>query len=454
MKIKSFKGSGIRGYMDFNISFNEGVSFLIGINGSGKTTVLKLISGLITPSLLDLIQIEFREIELVVENQSNNTNTTIGCKKSSSELMLYYNGIKTTLMIHELYKNSNMPHEYLVDRLRSDMMRFEEDIVVKEIKELKTPLFLGLNRRNVDVNNNINSDYYRNRRRSSSIDNLLESDYVDKALNDIQELFNQATLNNTQSQYRLHDRFRKMVFEESFSVSNISANIPSINYKEELDKLEKRENTYNDAMEMLGMNNIEKKSEEFFNQIKSVLNTLDNTPSFESKNQINLDYYNALLNWIINSEQLNRIDKIIGYANDYSTRIQKLKEPFTRFVDSVNIFFSEGNKQIKVEGSGEIKILIPDNKKKSNSIYELSSGEKQLVIILAHVAFYKKINQKSAPIFIIDEPELSLHISWQEKFVDALLQANPDTQFILATHAPAIIAKNERKQWCIDLTRL
>lgn len=453
MKIKSFKGSGIRGYMNFDISFNEGVSFLIGINGSGKTTVLKLISGLITPSLLDLIQIEFRDVELVVENQSNNTNTTIRCIKSGGELMLYYNDIKTTLIIPELYEKSNIPLEYIADRLRSDMIRFEEDSVVRDIKGLKTPLFLGLNRRNIGANNNINPEYYHNRRRPSSIDNLLESDYVDKALNDIQELFNQATLNNTQSQYRLHDRFRKMVFEESFSVSNIPTNIPLINYKNELAKLEEREKTYNNAMEMLGMNNIEKKSETFFNKIKTVLNTLDNTPSFESKNQINPDYYNALLNWIINSEQLNRIDKIIGYANDYSTSIQKLKEPFTRFVDSVNIFFSEGNKQIKVEGSGEIKILIPDNKKKSNSIYELSSGEKQLVIILAHVAFYKKINQKSAPIFIIDEPELSLHISWQEKFVDALLQANPDTQFILATHAPAIIAKNERKQWCIDLTR-
>ena len=58
-----------------------------------------------------------------------------------------------------------------------------------------------------------------------------------------------------------------------------------------------------------------------------------------------------------------------------------------------------------------------------------------------------------SPIFIIDEPELSLHISWQEIFVDALLKASPDTQFIMATHSPAILAKNERKQFCEDLTK-
>lgn len=454
MKIKSFKGHGVRGYMDFDITFNDGVSFLIGINGSGKTTVLKLISGLITPSFIDLVQIEFRSLELIIENKTNNTEIIIGCIKSGGELKLGINDLKTRLAIPVMFEKGNYPTDYVIEKLRTDMMRFEDDVVVRKIKELKTPLFLGLNRRTIEHLNNPNPEIFQVRRRHySNIDYLLDSDYVDTALNDIQELFNQATLKNTQSQYQLHDNFRKKVFEESFSISNNSTNMASINYSEELEKLEQREKTYNNAMEMLGMNNIEQTSKLFFDKIKNILHTLASTPSFENPSKINPEYYNALLNWMINSEQLNRIDKIIVYANEYSNNIQKLKEPFTRFVDSVNIFFSEGKKQIKVENSGEIKVLIQDNKKRANSIYELSSGEKQLIIILAHVAFYKKINQKSAPIFIIDEPELSLHISWQEKFVDALLQANPDTQFIMATHAPSIIAKTERKSLCIDLTR-
>lgn len=454
MKIKSFKGTGIRGYMDFDITFNDSVSFLIGINGSGKTTVLKLISGLITPSFIDLFQIEFKQIELIIENPTSNSFACIKCMKGKDQIVLSYDKEKTTIPIIALNYRADIPPEYVFDRLRNDMIRFEEDHVVKKIKELKTPLFLGLNRRTIEHVINPEIERFQvGRRRASNIDLLLESDYVDKALNDIQELFNNATLNNTQSQYQLHDRFRKMVFEESFSISDISSNIPSIDYRHELEQLENKEKTYNEAMDLLGMDKIEKTSKRFFENTKKILKTLVNTASLENPNKVNPDYFNALLNWIINSEQLNRIDRIIGYANEYSNSIQKLKEPFIRFVDSVNIFFSEGKKQIRVEDSGEIKIIIQDNKKKTNSIYELSSGEKQLVIILAHVAFYKKINQKSAPIFIIDEPELSLHISWQEKFVDALLQANPDTQFIMATHAPSIIAKKERKKWCIDLTK-
>jgi predicted ATP-binding protein involved in virulence len=42
-------------------------------------------------------------------------------------------------------------------------------------------------------------------------------------------------------------------------------------------------------------------------------------------------------------------------------------------------------------------------------------------------------------VFVVDEPELSLHVSWQRKFVSAIRRANPAVQLILATHSPEII---------------
>src|SRR5713101_2543014 len=66
MKIKRFIGEMIHAELNFNISFNEDLTFLAGINGSGKTTVLNCIAALITPSLdilaninYELIRIEF-----------------------------------------------------------------------------------------------------------------------------------------------------------------------------------------------------------------------------------------------------------------------------------------------------------------------------------------------------------------------------------------------------------
>jgi predicted ATP-dependent endonuclease of OLD family len=44
-------------------------------------------------------------------------------------------------------------------------------------------------------------------------------------------------------------------------------------------------------------------------------------------------------------------------------------------------------------------------------------------------------------VIIIDEPEISLHLKWQEKFSETILAINPETQFILATHSPDIVGE-------------
>lgn len=64
MKLIRFKGENIRGYQSHSIDFRDRITFLIGINGSGKTTVLRLLQGLLTPSYLDLAQIEFSTISV------------------------------------------------------------------------------------------------------------------------------------------------------------------------------------------------------------------------------------------------------------------------------------------------------------------------------------------------------------------------------------------------------
>ena len=67
----------------------------------------------------------------------------------------------------------------------------------------------------------------------------------------------------------------------------------------------------------------------------------------------------------------------------------------------------------------------------------LSSGEKQLLILLLRTLLQK--NKKG--VYITDEPELSLHINWQEKLIDALKKINSNIQLILATHSPDIVSK-------------
>ena len=68
----------------------------------------------------------------------------------------------------------------------------------------------------------------------------------------------------------------------------------------------------------------------------------------------------------------------------------------------------------------------------------LSSGEQHELVILYELLFRTSENS----LILIDEPELSQHVAWQEKFVNDLEEMAEISHFraILATHSPEIIA--------------
>ena len=68
--------------------------------------------------------------------------------------------------------------------------------------------------------------------------------------------------------------------------------------------------------------------------------------------------------------------------------------------------------------------------------------------MLTHLAFNN--SAQSASIFIIDEPELSLHIRWQEIFTKSVLAVNSKIQDIIATHSPSIIINHVDR--CFDVS--
>ena len=67
--------------------------------------------------------------------------------------------------------------------------------------------------------------------------------------------------------------------------------------------------------------------------------------------------------------------------------------------------------------------------------YQLSSGEKQILAILLTVL----VEDQEHYVLFMDEPEVSLHIEWQKKLIDMVLELNPNVQLILTTHSPAMI---------------
>ena len=93
--------------------------------------------------------------------------------------------------------------------------------------------------------------------------------------------------------------------------------------------------------------------------------------------------------------------------------------------------------------------MIDDNDEEIE-LRKLSSGEQQEIVL-----FYKLIfDVEENILLLIDEPEISLHILWQKKFMDDLLNIinHKKIKVIVATHSPQIISNHLDKQ--IDLGSL
>lgn len=66
-----------------------------------------------------------------------------------------------------------------------------------------------------------------------------------------------------------------------------------------------------------------------------------------------------------------------------------------------------------------------------------SSGQQRILAIFSALS-----EMKAGSTIMIDEPELSLHINWQEIFISTLTTSLPHLQFILATHSPHVIVNH------------
>ena len=128
----------------------------------------------------------------------------------------------------------------------------------------------------------------------------------------------------------------------------------------------------------------------------------------------------------------NRIISVLQSGDpDAAIKAQELSKPKKRFQDLMDDLFSDTGKKI-VRTANEIfftqigETLVP---------YQLSSGEKQMLVILLTVLIQDNRNC----VLFMDEPEVSLHIEWQKRLIDMVLELNPNVQIILTTHSPAVV---------------
>ena len=162
---------------------------------------------------------------------------------------------------------------------------------------------------------------------------------------------------------------------------------------------------------------------------------------FKPKDKISVEFISTI------NMSANSVNNIIGSDGNKTTfldveidkEIERLNKDYRnknelqeRFTNSLSKFLEETNKKVEfVDDQIEIILISGERIDYRN----LSSGERQLIFI-----FLKVINGGvDNSLILMDEPEISLHLSWQEKLLTEIASANSSSQMIIVTHSPALV---------------
>lgn len=471
MKITRLRAENVHGYLPFDIVFFPDLTFLTGLNGSGKTSALRLLMALLTPNLEEFALINFTTAAVTVEDAGNRIE--IVAEKIAGELSLSVDGEKLVISSSELQLLSEI-------RRREEPSRnpvFEKVTshkVYQYIKSLSTPMFLGIDRRHFSPTI-FDNEMYEARRRQMINHRLGADDGIKggsfTSLADVNYLVATRMQAIRAAQEKLDEDLRKKFFTRAFEYKPASLTGMKGPSRNELESYKQHLQNIQSASEALQvpLPDIQASLLDFFERMTRVVNLLESQsspkaiktvsrpkgkrweapPPVENVSVEQAEIQRTQVEWLINSPQADRIMEHLKLLEQYVRDRKALRDPIDRFLLLVNGFLKQTNKSVEVATSGDLAVRLPSaNEDEGRSMAALSSGERQLLVMLAHLSLNP--NLAGSGVFIVDEPELSLHIDWQEKFVEAVRKANPTVQLILATHSPAIIL--DRTDVCVSLS--
>ena len=165
MRLLRFNASGVYGFLKYNFRLNNQLTFLTGINGSGKTTALNAIVALLTPDLSTLSRIRYQKLQLDLETDGN--RFSIISENNEDSVSLQINKKSEAFMFSKFISDHDVPAHRQVDDEAEYYRELEtahsNHPVLKLIASLPTPMFLGLDRRSKFDDDLRTRRYYRER---------------------------------------------------------------------------------------------------------------------------------------------------------------------------------------------------------------------------------------------------------------------------------------------------
>jgi len=393
-------------------------NFLIGENGTGKTTVINLIAAALTGDFERLDKTEFDRIMIRLKPISGSKKPSIEVKKTKKQDNIPFYDISYEFR-HSQKEN---PIKFDFDAieqerffrgspprvLRERMFRDNYIDIRKQLDSFVNVSWLSIHRHNEEVRPG------EDRRNVPAIDQKLVS------------------LNNSLVRYfsalarKYSDNIIDFQKKTLLSVLTPEKSEALIAFTSSID-VENEKNALAGIFEVLGV-----EEKHYAQKIRSHFDKFNQAVKAREQNTaLNVDQFATIYNtWRSHS-----------LVQDYEELQQKKADIFKsrdNFISVINELLG-GRKKMSLSDRNELSFETKNNK--PIPIEELSSGEKQLLIILGEAL----LQQEKAVVYIADEPELSLHISWQETLTSSISSLNPNAQIIFATHSPDIVNSHSDK---------
>ena len=142
-------------------------------------------------------------------------------------------------------------------------------------------------------------------------------------------------------------------------------------------------------------------------------------------------------------EQLVHVESMLHIIHRRESGLQEKHSRLTMLVELLNGHFSF--KRVFTDAENGVVILSDDGN--LIPVANLSSGEQHQLVLFSKLLLDVSRNS----LVLIDEPELSLHVSWQHNFLNDLTRIIDlcDFDVLIATHSPQIV--HDKWDWMVDL---
>lgn len=410
-------------------------------------------------------------ISLLIEKLFGQFTYEVKLKEDGLTIITGPNGYgKSTILrcIESLSKGLNGFNFFATLDFKRLVVRFSEDII--EIKKDEKELIINNKRINIERLNKLYN------RRLPYVERLPDGrlvDYRRRMEIDVADFINELDIEiENREEY---DSKKLKLVDEIKRIKELLGEVHFIKEQRMIGEIKRHRSVENKVINMI--DDLPKKFRQLMSSVMSTYSTESNRldssyPNrlFQNEDKITVDEYkDKIIKMNERFEKLNKYDlstiqnldnitfksehakALKIYFDDFDTKY-KVYEDFIKKLDMFTGIINDRLSFKKVIISQLLGISIESKVTpgKKIDLNKLSSGEKQEILLFYQLIFETNKNV----LLLIDEPEISLHIIWQKKFMDDLMEIIDYKKMtvIVATHSPQII--NNRWDNQIDLGEL